>query len=328
MVEKRRVAFILRGLPGLGHVSPAFAIAERLAESNIETHFITYANGVYFLKKKKQTNIHEVSTPNHEVGMVPWKDMFEVTTDILPLIKKIMPDIVLVDGEFDAFFLLKRLGIEIVMITTSPYVDHNFGKYSKYADYAESAMKNVDLIIVHGIDKPKKKSNKMVFVGPLVRKLDFGNNRKLDIIPICIGFEESKRFLHFARLIGKIIRSESLVPRFIGSGIAGAKFESEPLQYFYKAQFIVTHGGMATIEEAAVLGIPMMLLCDNDQEKRLNALSAENRGLGVVIDIEKIYNNKIVKSKIKELLNLHGCVNPMVNGVSLAVEALFSDGHV
>ncbi len=325
MGKERRVAFILRGLPGLGHVSPAFAIAEELAERHIEPHFITYSNGVAFLEKNNQKHIQRISTPHHQDGIVPWKEMFEVTTEILPLIKKIMPETVVVDGEFDAFFLLKRLGIKVVMLTTKPYVDHNFSKYTRYSDYAESAMQNADLIIVHGLDRPKAKHDNMIFVGPLVRKIPGRQNRKENVVPICTGFEVNKRLTSFAKLLCKILKREHLVPRLIGGNIAGAEFASEPLEYFLNAPFIVTHGGAATIEEAAVLGKPLMLLCDDDLEKRLNALSAKRNGFGSIIDIRAKPDENVIRMMIKHLAAQSRLPKPVANGTPKAVEAILAD---
>ena len=326
MDKRERVAFVLRGLPGLGHVSPAFAIAEELSARNIETHFITYANGIAFLKKKRQAHIHGISTPQHQKGIVPWKDVFEVATEIMPLIKKIKPGIVVVDGEFDSFFLLNKTDAKVVMLTTKPYVDHNFGKYTRYSAISEAIMPDVNMIIVHGLDRPTTKHDNMVFVGPLVRK-NFGDPHvAANTVPICTGLKTNMQLASFVKRLEKALRNEHLVPFLVGRNGVGAMFVKEPLEYFCDAPFIATHGGMATIEEAAVLGKPLMLLCDDDQEKRLNALSAKHKGLGLTLDIRDAPDGNSIRCMIKSLMAPSRKKKHLINGTQKAVDAILACG--
>lgn len=319
-MEKRRcVAFILRGMPGLGHVSPGFAIADRLARKGFEIHFITYENGATFLKKNGMSNVHEVHAPKHQKTAVPWKDLFEVTVEILPILKKINPGLIVVDGEFDAFFLLRRLNAKVIMLTTRPYVDYNLVKYGRYADYVESAMNNVDKILVHGIEKPGKERRNQIFVGPLAR--DFKSSvRREPVIPISIGFGSSLHLIKFANAFAEVLEDGGYATTIIGSGGIGAGFVREPLEYFSSAPLIVAHGGMATIEEAAILGKPIALLCDDDEEKRDNALSAERLGYGLVLDTRKRIDRQGLTDTVEKLLDMVDRIRPVHNGIDTAVE--------
>lgn len=319
MGKKRSVVFILRGMPGLGHVSPGFAMAGRLAAMGFETHFITYANGATFLRKNSVQNVHGIDTPKHQKNIVPWKDLFEVTTEVLPILKEVDPGLIVVDGEFDAFFLLRRLEAKVIMLTTKPYVDYELIKYRAYADYVESAMKNVDAILVHGIERPIRKRKNQVFVGPLVR--DFKNRtHESNVVPISIGFNGSTRLVKFAKRFGEVLRHNGYAPIMIGEEGAGAKFVKESLKYFSSAPFIVSHGGMATVEEAAVFGKPVAFLCDDDEEKDSNAVFAERQGYGIRLDVGKKPGWKELTYMIERLQRITGRMKPMHNGVDTAVE--------
>ncbi|MGH2638378.1 MAG: hypothetical protein ACRDF4_03745, partial [Rhabdochlamydiaceae bacterium] len=102
-----KVVFLLRGMWGLGHVTPSAAIAKELAAHGVSTYFLTYAHGVKFLRANGFRNVYDIGEPNHPSGIVQWKEMFEVNREILPLIKQIKPKVVVVDGECDALFLLR-----------------------------------------------------------------------------------------------------------------------------------------------------------------------------------------------------------------------------
>ena len=157
MGRKGKVVFLLRGREGLGHVSPGAAMAEELTSKGVEVHLLTYGNGIKFLEAKKFRNVYDIGEPKRTAGRVPWKDMFEITKDVSPLIKKINPNVVVVDGECDALFLIKKLGVKLVFLTTTPYIELNFGPWKEYEDYGKAGLDQPDKILVHGVIKPSTK---------------------------------------------------------------------------------------------------------------------------------------------------------------------------
>ncbi|MEM3573842.1 MAG: glycosyltransferase, partial [Nitrososphaeria archaeon] len=305
MRKRGKIVFLLRGREGLGHVSPGAAMAEALTSKGFEVHLLTYGNGIRFLKAKKFKNIYDIREPKRTNGRVPWKDMFEITKDVLPIIKKIKPSIVIVDGECDALFLIKKLGIKLVFLTTTPYIELNFGPWKEYEDYGRAGLEQPDKILVHGIVKPDSKFTNYIYIGPLVRANKY-KIKKGNTIPIVIGSTTSAKLKTFAKQSAILLKELGYKTVFIDNTLKGKRFVKEPLEYFSSAPLIITHGGLAVIEEGAVLGKPMIMMYDEtNEEKKRNAIIAERLLLGKSINVAKPFNKKKVRRQILYALELY-----------------------
>jgi len=306
-MEKKRIAFLVRGLPGLGHVMPSFAIAEELKKQNFESYFITYSNGVLPIKSKFK--YFEVSPPAKAKGRVPWMDTFELTREVLPLLEKIKPAAIVVDGEFDSIFLLHGLGYKTILITTPHYIDREFPPYSTYSKYMDSILSYVDVVIVHGFFENKKKHKKCIFVGPLVRKIFEKKTKAKNFVVVLKGFEDFKGIDEFVIKTGlhDIYKVEYL----------GSSYLKKDNSLLLSAKFIITPGGMSSLSEAAVMGKPAIILYPkNDLEKSKNAEFAEKLGFGFSFDINKLTKEDFYKT-LRKIESLK--IKPMKNGLEKAV---------
>ena len=101
------------------------------------------------------------------------------------------------------------------------------------------------------------------------------------------------------------------------------KFVVEPIDYFSSAPFIITHGGLAVIEEGSVLGKPMIIMYDKtNEEKKRNAIIAERLLLGKSIDVTKPFSKEKVKRQILSTLNLYKGITQRPNGMKRAVKEI------
>lgn len=322
MEKGKRVAFVLGGLPGLGHVTPGLSIVEGLSKRGVETHIITYANGARLLRGSGYGNVHTIDAPTHQrMGVVPWNDMFESTDLILPILKRIDPHLVVVDGEWDSIFLLKGLGKRVVALTTKTYVEHSFGKYSRYGEYADAFMRISDRVLVHGIERPSSGKKNIVFVGPLARQFSH-QKKESNVVPINVGFQASGSMVKAVKTLIAVLKERGFNPMVIGDGRNGSEFVRNPLRYFSSAPVIVSDGGMAAIEEAAVLGKKILLLCDDDEEKNNNARSAERLGYGTIINVGKRDTKEYIVRKIDPLVKREDKIKPMRNGTEKACRSI------
>ncbi|MGC9132486.1 MAG: hypothetical protein ACP5HJ_02470 [Candidatus Micrarchaeia archaeon] len=305
---KKRVAFLLRGLPGLGHVMPGISVAEALREKDYECYILTYGNGIKIAKSLK-FKVFDIKQPKS----TPWKNTLEATLDVLPILKRIKPNLIFVDGELDSVFLLKGLGYKIALCTTKHYIDRDFPPYSKYSMYMDSLLNYVDLVIVHGIQSPNKINEKINFVGPLVRKCFEKEEKEKDSVAICYGFENTKKFKIMEKKIGEIGKKYGL--KIIYLGKKNKDFQKDN-SILLRARVIVCDGGISTISEALVMGIPLLFIQVDDLEKSKNMEIAKNLGFGELIEDGKMDDT------FKKVLNMK--VKNIKNGLEKTLELLFA----
>lgn len=314
--DGKRVVFLVRGLEGLGHVTPSAAIAERLIDRGVDVHFITYENGVKFLNEQGFGNVVDIGPPAHLPGAVPWKHMFEATKQILPVILKLKPDLVVVDGESDALFLLKSLGVKIMLLATPYYIDLDFSYWKEFALYGKAGLIQADRIVVYGFFKPHLRMPKYTFVGPIVR----GNpTPKLGkTVPILLSYGCSDSMVSFARQCAAILTTMGYTPLLIGYKKGRIK---DLASVMAQAPLVITHGGMSAIDEAIVLGKPLLVMHDDrNEEKRRNGFIVEREGKGRQIDVSGPVTNSRVSAVIRSTLRLRNSLAPVQNGLACAVD--------
>ena len=69
-MEKAHLVFLLRGEPGLGHVTLGYALAQSLS-GVLQALIITNSNGVPFLEARVFENINRIKPPNRREGRFP-----------------------------------------------------------------------------------------------------------------------------------------------------------------------------------------------------------------------------------------------------------------
>ncbi len=89
------------------------------------------------------------------------------------------------------------------------------------------------------------------------------------------------------------------------------------------APFVIAHG-MLTLEELSVMGVPSIIMYDNENaEKANNAKIAERLGLGYAIDVSEAFDKEAFIRAIKNMPVLHKKITPLNNGVEAAVVSLW-----
>ena len=314
------VLFLLRGRPGLGHVTPGYAIAKELESEGMSVFLMSYANGADFLRANcKPNQFIDIGDIQEVKGRVPWKDLFGITIDVLPVIARINPKVIVIDGEYDAFFLVNN--VKVVMLTTAPYTDMSFDKYKKYRDYLAEVFHKPDLVIVHGISKPELMSKNSVYVGPLT-SVAKGNIATENLVVISIGVSPSEQMKSCATNLKLVAMGLGFDVKIVGKGMLEAVFVDNIMEEFGKAKLIVAQGGISTITEALVIGKPLIVMCDDDAEKTNNAKYAEKIGRAITMDCEEMNIEKI-KSVVQKALSLN--VTPLpVDGMATTIARIRS----
>ena len=317
--NKKKILFLLRGMDGLGHVVPIAAIAMGLRKKGHVIYFLTYAYGIAFLKEHKFSNVIDIGKPDHPEGTVPWKDLYEITTDVIPLIYKINPDLIIVDGECDALFLLGTTNIKFVFLTTPHYIDLDVSYWKKYSFYGMAGLQHTENIIVHGFFAPINKHNiNHKFVGPVVREIP--KQEVSNIVSIVLGNTISKNMYKFSIKLKKILIELGYKPIIVDYSINKIK---NPLKLFAKSQFIVTHGGISTINELCVMGKPSIIIYDKDNaEKMSNAKIIKKLDLGEILDISTAIPKNSVIKLIKKINDRHKLIKPIKNGTQDAIKII------
>ncbi|MBU5557881.1 MAG: hypothetical protein QW751_02350 [Candidatus Aenigmatarchaeota archaeon] len=81
--------FVVRGRPGLGHVTPSIAVAEQL-NRNINCAFVSYDVGSKLLRKKGM-KLFDVRGPALGQRICPFFEFLECKEILWPIVKAISP---------------------------------------------------------------------------------------------------------------------------------------------------------------------------------------------------------------------------------------------
>ncbi len=318
MADNVDVAFLLRGLPGFGHVTPSLAIAEQLKREGIKQAFLTYSNGIDALRPfVREDTLYDVRPPEMTKGRVPWKDMFESTRDIVPIIKELKPKVIVVDGESDSVFLLKQYAKSLVFLTVNHYLEMGFEKYRTYAPILSAMLAVPDRIIVHGVEAPNVEFPGSVFVGPLLRQVD-GVYAKQNKITIAMTPGTDRLIFDYSSELGEELAKSGYSVDRIGNNAEGWKLVDNSVEAFKESSLIISHGGATIVSEAYALGKPSLILYNMDEERQRNGRVVERLGYGKTINVNKTRPEDAIKD-IKLLLG-KGQLPQVISGSVMAAK--------
>lgn len=338
------VLFVVRGRPGMGHITPSMAIAKRLPEK-IDFKFISYDIGTKLLNKQGFSN-YKIEGPVLGERKCPWLELLEIEKQIKPIIIDEKPKLIVADGEYYLPIFCKFLGIKNAILTTTNYVEASVGPYKDYSDSIKILFSYADKVLVHGIKFPNTKI-KATFVGPIVDETDNQSINKLRyelkqnadiLISVTKGGGELEHILDAERykkdsdIIMNICRkvqkklNNSRFVYFSGSDskIKNSKpFVPNMLNYFAISDIVIARAGLVTIEELAYLSIPSILIVPrNDAEKLQNAKTAKNIGFADFIKAVEL-NEKTLMKKIDVMLQKRKKISKLPkikNGTETAVK--------
>src|SRR5713101_403867 len=137
---------VLRGRPGLGHVSPGIALCEAFANAGHEVHIATYENGATLLQANRTFIVHSI---NMKSGYEAWAGMNlidDVCLKLRPLYRDIEPDVVVFGGEYLAPLATLDWTCKKVMLV-NPEVFVNKVHNKPYQALFTEAFKSIDLLI-------------------------------------------------------------------------------------------------------------------------------------------------------------------------------------
>ncbi len=326
--DKIDVAFLLRGMPGIGHVSPGYALGEELTKHRLKCAYISYANGLDFLRNFNLKNIYEIKKPEKTKSRVPWKDMFELCDDVIPLLQKLAPKVVVVDGEIDSLFMLKNLEVKLVHICTPSYIEGDSGVYRRYAHISKAMLRQPDLTIVHGILMNKSIGN-VHFVGPMVRQLPDSKVTKRNVhkkITICMTASSDASLIKMSEKIAKKLSNQGYEVGLIGQKRQMWEFVKEPMLSFADSSVVIVNGGLAVIEETVMLGKPIIILSDGDLEKENNSKIIERMRLGKAFSINSADSANRIIDYIKSISSSKTEIN-IKNGTGDAASLILKIMH-
>ena len=324
MKDRVEVLYLLRGLPGFGHVTPALAISKELAEKQISQVFLTYSNGIDKLTPiVERVNLYDIKQPEKTKNRVPWKDMIECARDVIPIVDRLDPKVIVVDGEFDGVFLLKRRypNKKLALVTVNHYLEMNFGKYEEYKPLLTEAIKQADIVFVHGIEKPTVKFPNAMFVGPLISPVEITGSDP-NRVAIVMSPSTDKEVLDFAKRLGMRLSKGGYDVDLLGRMESGWKLAENTLEYLKHASLVISSGGLTILGEAYGLGRQSLVLHDNnDEEKRRNALAIQRLGYGKALDVGKVDIDNAFENAKKLIRNQKGMAQHST-GTSQAVKVI------
>lgn len=96
-----RIAFVLRGRPGLGHVTPGFAVSQEVRRLGGEVLIATYANGSRFLRSSGYDGPAIDVPVAHEYTDWPGLDLYDDALSlVVPALEEFGVDVLVLGGEY------------------------------------------------------------------------------------------------------------------------------------------------------------------------------------------------------------------------------------
>ncbi|MGH2639483.1 MAG: glycosyltransferase, partial [Rhabdochlamydiaceae bacterium] len=224
----------------------------------------------------------------------------------------------------DALFLLREAGVKVVFLTTPPYLDLDYGPWKRYREYGRSGLRLPNKIVVHGLTRPKSEEFRHVFVGPMSSRVRYAP-KKGKVVPIILGTTSSSRMKAYGRNCAKMLINLGYEPLVVDNSANQGRYLKNQIRLFGHSQLIVTHGGLSTLEEAAVLGVPTIVLHDyGNEEKTKNAKTVQRLKFGVAVDVTKPFSGSRFIETVKKASLLSDRMICQRNGLKIAVNAIES----
>jgi UDP-N-acetylglucosamine:LPS N-acetylglucosamine transferase len=131
-LEKYKIALVLRGRPGLAHVVPLYIIGDLLAQQGHEILFLSYSQGVKFIKNSGNYNVIDLKL-NSNCSNWPGLEIYpHAIKKILPELEKFKPDLVLLGGEYFIIPILQLIDTKSgVMFSHKTFLKSTHNKWFK-----------------------------------------------------------------------------------------------------------------------------------------------------------------------------------------------------
>jgi len=299
------VLFIVRGRPGLGHVTPSIAVAEQL--KNVNYAFVSYDLGSSLIRKKNM-KLFDVRGPPLGQRICPFFEFLECKETLWPIVKETSPKLVVVDGEYYFPLICKQNNIKSIIIASQHYVEGKLGKYKRYSDIIQILFNPAEKIFCHGVLEPDNAIVDSEFVGPVV--CNYKQQKIENIITVTSGGGNLEHFKPNNNSVFELIKNiKNFNMKFEVFGGPSGNFAENLLENFSKSRAVIARSGLSTVEELTYMGKPSIFLAPaNDDEKIANAQLAEKAGVGIKMIEEDVTEenlvdniNKVLKMKPKPL---------------------------
>ena len=309
-----------------GHVFPAYSLANYLTNRNFSVKLTVDERGRKYLKDYDNLDLTIIpSSPLIKNNI--FKLLFSILTNLFSLLKSLLfllknrPHIIFGMGGYSSFPICTAaliLRIKFIVYENNLIV----GKANKYLlPFAEKIF--VSYKSLEGI--PKKFEDKVIEIGNLIRKEIIYNNisdqinefEKINIL-VLGGSQAAKIFADelpeiFERLKNSKIpikvyqqclenQNDQLSKFYINAGIEYEvfNFTKEIVEYYSKANLVITRSGASVLGELINIKIPFISIplptsADNHQYK--NAEFYAKKGYGYLLE------EKNIKYKLFELIN-------------------------
>lgn len=278
----KRVLGIFRGFPGLGRVVAGVSLLETLRDKyDCTVKFISYLQGNKYLESRGYTDLEEVTPMDYcSIGLLPTNKMGVYIHDV---IKNLMPDVIVVDGEP---LILQSIKIshpntKVVALLNPTDVD-NPNNDKEAMDFFNTMYSLSDLAIVHGlrIVERDRRYNKFISINTIIRQeITAIKNVPSNNIYCILGggtVNVGQQFEDSTLKIGELCQKTTpLLPKYnmhiicssqnIFNVLNSNRYSANVLlyeeiisaeKYYSAACLVITRSGRNTLSELAYLGIP------------------------------------------------------------------------
>jgi UDP-N-acetylglucosamine:LPS N-acetylglucosamine transferase len=185
-LAKYKIALILRGRPGLAHVVPLYIIGDLLAKQGHEILFLSYSQGVKFIKNSGNHNVIDLKLNNNYSNWPGLEIYPHAIKKILPELEKFKPDMVLFGGEYFIIPILQLIDTKSgVMFSHKTFLKSTHNKWFKKMLYNHFNQTNCVLSIDKIPSKIKQNLHNEIIEGPF--KYINNNKSKNEIYLIANG---------------------------------------------------------------------------------------------------------------------------------------------
>lgn len=176
----KRILFVARGRPGLGHVIPCVALGQALEDQGLDTAYVSYGVGHEMLSWYPTLNVLDVDYIFPTSGY-PGLPLFR---GIYPALKKIVveykPSLLIGSGEFLLPILSAIEQIPCCMLANTTYLTIESGYFSEIRSLLHwlynLATINLEYNLISNIDKlPFDLRTKFIHVGPILRSPQYSS---------------------------------------------------------------------------------------------------------------------------------------------------------
>lgn len=325
-MDNKNCLFIINGL-GMGNSTRCYAIIEHLLGSGMKVHVLTSGNGMLFFKDKSSlsslSSMDSLFYCGTEKGVSVWKTILYLPVlihlfikkcfQVSWVVKKIKPDVVVIDSEYAIFPLLKRK-FPLISINNSDFIVSEYLKRKnkprsislhfwiiEFSDYIFNCF-FPDIVISPSLYAAKINHPKFKHVGIIVRNeliKKAGENIPAEtrkplpkevasiscILSSSVFGKETK--LEFGTLpykINIIGREGKNYNNLIYHG-----FLVDNTEELTHADFLIINSGASSTNEAVFLNKPTLVIpIEGHAEQYINACILRDYGIGLICKPQEI----------------------------------------